>query len=739
MFQEIIAKSYKGNEKAVTIWEHTNELLKRFNQLKVIYPNIFTETEWNLLYNACYYHDVGKANTKFQNKIRQKSEQISDDYPYLPEVPHGYLSCAYIPVDEFLDIYGDSLMKILMSAVYYHHDREPEQIEVSEIVIENDLPQYIPLLEKQGFNVREETIMDYGEFVTKENLEEKDFYLFIKIKGLLNKLDFAASAYVEAEIQHEELIHKLDTFFEEKNYVLNDLQKYMKTHRNQNHIVVASTGLGKTEAALYWIGNAKGIFTLPLKVSINSIYDRLIDKIKCNSVGLLHSDTLSEYTQRAKDEEVNLALISQTRQLSYPLTVCTIDQIIDFVALYPGFEMKLAILSYSKLVIDEIQMYSPYLVALIVLGLKHITNVGGHFLIMTATFPPFVAETMRKLGIPFEQRKEPFLKLDAEGKVISRHFMQILEKDLVAEEILAVDYKKKKVLVIVNTVTKAQKLYEQLKKYKIEAEVLHSRFIHADRKKKEIAIEEMGKLTNDKTGIWITTQVVEASIDIDFDVLFTELSDASGLFQRMGRVYRNRTYNLDIPNIYVYSGEPLPSGISSTSNKSVVDFTIYKKSKEALMKFNNNYISENDKVDIVNNVYTRENLAESNYLKEFDNTIASYSNLMAYELDSKPALRDIQNENIIPETIFRQNESHIKKLEEILNNKSDWMEKVKALTELKKYVVAIPSWAFQKAKKNHLIGTFIHAGRNQSYAIVPFSYSGEVGLTYDIDEDCMFM
>jgi hypothetical protein len=110
---------------------------------------------------------------------------------------------------------------------------------------------------------------------------------------------------------------------------------------------------------------------------------------------------------------------------------------------------------------------------------------------------------------------------------------------------------------------------------------------------------------------------------------------------------------------------------------------------------------------------------------------------MAYELDSKPALRDIQNENIIPETIFRQNESHIKKLEEILNNKSDWMEKVKALTELKKYVVAIPSWAFQKAKKNHLIGTFIHAGRNQSYAIVPFSYSEEVGLTYDIDEDCM--
>jgi CRISPR-associated endonuclease/helicase Cas3 len=40
---------------------------------------------------------------------------------------------------------------------------------------------------------------------------------------------------------------------------------------------------------------------------------------------------------------------------------------------------------------------------------------------------------------------------------------------------------------------------------------------------------------NQSHGIWITTQIAEASLDIDFDVLFTELSSLDSFFQRMGR------------------------------------------------------------------------------------------------------------------------------------------------------------------------------------------------------------
>lgn len=56
------------------------------------------------------------------------------------------------------------------------------------------------------------------------------------------------------------------------------------------------------------------------------------------------------------------------------------------------------------------------------------------------------------------------------------------------------------------------------------------------------------------SGIWVTTQIVEASLDIDFDVLFTDMCTADSLLQRMGRCYRNRQqdYCDNEPNVYVY-------------------------------------------------------------------------------------------------------------------------------------------------------------------------------------------
>ena len=54
----------------------------------------------------------------------------------------------------------------------------------------------------------------------------------------------------------------------------------MKENKDNNIVAVAQTGMGKTEAGLLWIGNNKGFFTLPLKVAINAIYDR----IKTNSI-----------------------------------------------------------------------------------------------------------------------------------------------------------------------------------------------------------------------------------------------------------------------------------------------------------------------------------------------------------------------------------------------------------------------------------------------------------------------
>ncbi len=55
---------------------------------------------------------------------------------------------------------------------------------------------------------------------------------------------------------------------------LREAQSFAKSNRNKNIILIASTGMGKTETALIWIDKDKAFFTLPLRVSINALFDR---------------------------------------------------------------------------------------------------------------------------------------------------------------------------------------------------------------------------------------------------------------------------------------------------------------------------------------------------------------------------------------------------------------------------------------------------------------------------------
>ena len=128
--------------------------------------------------------------------------------------------------------------------------------------------------------------------------------------------------------------------------------------------------MGKTEGALLWSNHDKTFFTLPLRISINAIYDRIKETIEYEHVGLLHS-TAIDYLDD-KNEENEFEKIEQARNLYEKITTCTIDQIFPFVFKYRGYEKIYATLSYSKVVIDEIQAYSPEIVAVI---LKYIQKL----------------------------------------------------------------------------------------------------------------------------------------------------------------------------------------------------------------------------------------------------------------------------------------------------------------------------------------------------------------------------
>lgn len=729
-----------------SIVEHTEMLLLEYERLIKLFPSI-PNLDWELLKEACMYHDLGKVNTKFQNKIMKAIndggadyELLEDKFPYIQEIPHNVLSCAFVPRNKMIDNKGT----ILLHAIYYHHKRfEVKDREHLKAIVNEDLTLYFDNFAKLLPYPIEKPTLRFRQKLSKRirsKTDQKTALQFVMVKGLLNRIDYAASAGVSVEISNPGLSSNVNKFLiKELGSEPNELQKYMQAHQDHNNVIIASTGIGKTEGALYWIGNGKGFFTLPLRVSINSIYERIYKKIKFQDVGLLHSETASEYL---KHDVYDSEYYEQTKQWTLPLTVCTLDQILDFVFKQEGFEMKLATLAYSKLIIDEIQMYSPKMLACLLYALKEITEIGGKFTIMTATFAPFIADQMKKLNIDVNMPDRPFFKLIS-GQPIVRHRMLVIKESLTADKIKE-NNQDKKIIVIVNTVQKAQELYEQLKESNANVNLFHSRFIKKDRKAKEDHIINMGKQSSEQAGIWITTQVVEASVDIDFDVLYTELSDLNGLFQRMGRVYRNRELDHDRVNVYVFDGgDEYTSGIRSDTSKSVIDRSIFELSKEALSEYVQPTVyTEQMKVDCINQVYTTENLIESDYFREMMNYMNILEDHEEYkDLDGRiKNLREIFNETIIPHSVYKENQSVIQNIVDQYNatllKKTDdevRMLRIRLRDELYAFTVDIPKYRFLNAQKKDRYELTVAIGDYIRIPVIAYPYNSEMGLTYTND------
>jgi CRISPR-associated endonuclease/helicase Cas3 len=110
--------------------------------------------------------------------------------------------------------------------------------------------------------------------------------------------------------------------------------------------------------------------------------------------------------------------------------------------------------------------------------------------------------------------------------------------DDILNEIKSEIESEKKVLVVVNTVDEAIRIYNELKNYASKAFCYHSRFMQKDRIDKEAEI--LKAENSGKSLLLIATQVVEVSLDIDFDILYSENAPIDSIVQRAGRVNRKR-------------------------------------------------------------------------------------------------------------------------------------------------------------------------------------------------------
>ena len=519
---------------------------------------------------------------------------------------------------------------------------------------------------------------------------------FVLIKGLLNKFDYTVSAgYTEAEDCSAFTTKYLKTSIENifQQHGLRPVQEYMRDKCDKNLVVVAPTGMGKTEASLLWLNGEKGFYTLPYVVSSNAIYERIRDRYEYKDVAILHSDSMHYYFEDQVNETDSdgYEKYQKAKLLSQPLTICTVDQLFKFVYKALGTEIFAATLKYSKIIIDEIQAYSPSVIAAIIYGLKIVTDMGGKFAIITATFPPVLGSLMHKYGLMADNQYE-YRDFSALSN-LKRHWIDIKDGDIEIDRVVEDSYDKK-VLVICNTVKKAQQIYKSLTEKTDNVHLLHARFTKEHKRMLENEIIKFSDSENE-TGIWVTTQLVEASLDIDFDVLYTEMSTADSLLQRMGRCNRKGRYIPDKANIHIYINA---NGVGVS--RAIYNREIYTRSVECLEKYIGRVMTESDKSEYINKVYCTDEIKDTDYYRDIEKFLAMFKELTPAEYSKSEAdekFRDINSIKIIPDDVYEDNREVISECIDIMHSSNaDRREKNDARTKLDSYVISIQLYAYKK-------------------------------------------
>lgn len=734
-----LTKYAKENE---TIREHTDKLQERLIVLKRL-GYVKDERIYRIVYYACEYHDYGKVNDEFQKRIKTSAE-LKKKIRFNPdvEIAHNILSAYFVRTD--IEDY-----EIVLYCVLYHHNycRVLDVIKDKKELINNLLSNY-----------KDEIITIKSRLLKPDKRDKillKDETIISK--GLLHRCDYSASADIPIEYPADFLNDKMQAMLQrwrikKPDAGWNEMQQFCLEHANDNIIVTAQTGMGKTEAGLLWIGNNKGFFILPLKTAINAIYERVkkdvIQGEKLDErIGLLHSDTQSYYAfhdnenkadAETEDKEYDfMDYYSKTKALSMPLTISTLDQLFDFVFKYWGYEMKLATLSYSKIVIDEIQMYSADLLAYLIYGIQRITRLGGKVAVVTATLPPFIRDELKNAGFGGNVVESCFTN------ELIRHNVKVYENEidcgLIAQKYNdnACKNKPNKILVVCNTVNKAQEIYRLLREeYDIDnIYLLHNKFTRQDRSKKEEEIIKFGDTKNTSvSGIWVATSIVEASLDIDFDVLFTELSDLNGLFQRLGRCNRKGVKSAEEYNCFVFT-KINPNLIKYKENgKGFIDSDLHNLSKEALKKVDG-ILTEKDKVRMLDESFTTEKIAESTYYKEYKQYMCDINNTKIGELDVSK-FRNIFTEDVIPQAVYEEHREEINDICNKLENKEYTNEeKIRNVNIVNSYMVSLEKYNIQDLiRKGKIVGC-ISLGSNRKIKIVKCSYDAELGYRKYNDND----
>ncbi len=322
-------------------------------------------------------------------------------------------------------------------------------------------------------------------------------------------------------------------------------------------ILVAPTGSGKTEAGLLWAArqaeaglHGRTFVLLPYQASMNAMQRRLVADFAPHllndpsawdkEVALVHGRSMRTAYERllerdySQKQAVDLARIqNDLAHLNVaPIRVCSPYQIIRLLFATKGVEGLILTFNESRLIFDEIHAYDPEVTALALTSGRFLAeHFDAQTLFMTATLPSHLRRALEQIF------SEPtFIAPDEQTMDRpARHRLRLLNCSVLSDSALEEIRKAantKSVLVVVNQVSRAIRLFELLGDLGDSRRLLHSRFTYQDRFHSEAGISPVpGR-------VLIATQAVEVSLDLDYEICFSELAPLESLLQRFGRCNR---------------------------------------------------------------------------------------------------------------------------------------------------------------------------------------------------------
>ncbi|MGC8712524.1 MAG: CRISPR-associated helicase Cas3' [Leptodesmis sp.] len=337
----------------------------------------------------------------------------------------------------------------------------------------------------------------------------------------------------------------------------------------QNVLLRAPTGSGKTETAIAPFLFArtmkiqdfpnKLIYIVPLRTLATSLRDRAVKLVK------QWEDKHREKGERSLVVTLQTGENPEDPRFEGDIVFCTIDQLLSSFLSIPysvgrgSANVNAGVVFASYLVFDELHLLDPDRSFATTLKLLEQVQGISPYLLMTATITHELAQQIQQEVTKSCEPQEILSLVSVEGEDLvniegsrKRLFspsVEPLSAKVILQDIQMHD--RKRVIVICNTVAKSQSLFQDLEAQKrqittpVNVTLLHSRFLPEDRKAKEATLqklfEEGWEKQNDKTcQVLISTQVVEAGINITSQVMHTQLCPMNALLQRAGRCARFR-------------------------------------------------------------------------------------------------------------------------------------------------------------------------------------------------------